>query len=146
MFRVGKNRLDNRSGKVVKKSDDKKRGKKNNNKEFKYIWKNIFTKTNITYFFILLCDIILVIFCARKNRAQYVNVFDRSIFIGQTRNILFGRNYVNVIITIFFYFYIVIMNRFFLKRKNTKMFLIFSFLFLFILNILLFYLFTVKVY
>ena len=34
-----------------------------------------------------------------------------------------GRNYVNLVIIVFFYIYICLINKFFLQKKNTKRFL-----------------------
>lgn len=123
-----------------KKCCDKKK-KESFHRKISFLNKNF-----ITFFLIILCDVFLVIYCARYNKANYVKILNENIFVGNTSNLVFGRNYVNVIITLFFYFYIVIMNRYFLKRKNTRRFMISSLLFLVILNILLFFIFTVRVY
>ena len=119
--------------------------KKKDYKENKIIAKFL-TKMNITFFLLYLLDIVLVIFCARQNKVHYVEILDQSIFVGDTKNMLWGRNYINVLITLFFYLYTVLMNRYFLHRKNTKKFMItclFSYL---IINLLLFYVFTVRVH
>ena len=104
------------------------------------------TKVNITYFFLFLFDILLVVYLARKNVINYVLVFDEKIFISKTKYLLWGRNYVNLIVIAFVYIYGCVLNRFFLKRRNTKNFLLWLLIILFILNILLFIIFTKRVY
>ena len=103
-------------------------------------------KTNVTYFLIGICDIFLVLFCAFKNKVQYTVIFDESFLVGKTRDMIFGKNYINLIITFFFYVYLLLMNRFFLKRRNTKKFLVGSFFAFIIANFVLFYLCTKRVY
>ena len=126
--------------------------KKNVSKKKKVVKKKdedvnkIFNKVNITYLVILLCDIALVIYCARFNKINYARVLDKEIFVGKTSNYIFGRNYINIIITVFVYFYVVIMNKFFLGRKNTKRFMIASFLLIAFINLLLFIIFSKRVY
>lgn len=105
-----------------------------------------FTKVNITYFILLLLDIILVVYSARRNIVNYVVVLDEEIFVSKTRYLLCGRNYVNLVIIVFFYIYICLINKFFLQKKNTKRFLFGLFIGLVILNLLLFALFTKRVY
>lgn len=106
----------------------------------------IFTKKNITYFIMFVVDIILIIYVARKNVVNYVDITDKSIFIGDKKNLWLGRNYISPIVTSFFYLYTCILNRYFLKEENTKKFLLGLFFFLITLNGLLFYLFTIRVY
>ena len=108
--------------------------------------RNYLTKSNITYFLLLLVDIVLVIYMARKNIVNYVVISDVEVFVSKTRYLLWGRNYINVIIILFFYIYTCLVNKFFLKRKNTKKFLIWLFVILVVINVLLFILFTKKVY
>ena len=114
--------------------------------EKKFKFKKYLNKVSITYFVLLLLDIILVIYAARLNVVNYAVVLDEEIFLSKTRYLLWGRNYVNVIIIFFFYIYTCLINRFFLKRKNTKKFLIWLLIGLIILNVLLFIIFTKKVY
>ena len=106
----------------------------------------IFTKVNITYFVLFLIDIIFAICFARQNVVHYVVVLKHEIFVSKTRYLLFGRNYINLILIAFFYLYICLVNKFFLRRKNTKKFLLLLFISLSILNILLFFIFTKRVY
>ena len=104
------------------------------------------TKVNITYFIFLLVDIVLVIYLARQNIVNYAVLLDEEIFVSKTRYLLWGRNYINVIVIAFFYIYGCILNKFFLKRKNSKKFLIRLLAILLVLNILLFIIFTKRVY
>ena len=108
--------------------------------------KKFINKVSITYFFVFLCDIVLVILCAMKNKVHYVSFFNENIFVGNTRDMLLGRNFVNIIITLFFYIYFLVMNHFFLRRKNTKKFMIWMFVLFVFVNCLLFYIFTKKIY
>lgn len=142
---------------ILKKKVDTKnevKTKKVNNKDKKVVtsekkrvdWKKIFTKVNITYAILLLLDIVLVIYLARKNIVNYVEVLGVEVFASKTRYLLWGRNYVNLVVIVFFYIYTCLINKFFLKRKNTKKFLILLLAILVILNVFLFVLFTKKIY
>lgn len=125
------------------------RGRKirTNRVEMKQSWlRKVFSKRNITYLVLLLLDISLVIYVARKNIVNYVEFGGYDLFVGEKKILFLGRNYINVIITVFFYAYFCMMNRFFLKQKNTKRFLFILFFGLVILNGVLFYLFVKRVY
>ena len=122
-----------------KKTKDVKKEKKKN-------LKSLFTKTNVTFLILFLLNIILVIYSARKNVVNYVTISNQDIFVSKTRYLLWGRNYINIIITVFFYLYSCVINHFFLGRKNTRKFLVSLFFILIILNILLFFLFTKRIY
>lgn len=108
--------------------------------------KSIFTKKNIIYFILFLLDASLVIYVARENVVNYVKIVDQDIFVSQTRNLFLGRNYITLVITAFFYLYICLIHRFFLREKNTKKFLIWLLVILLLLNFLLFFLFTKRIY
>ena len=131
-------------GSVKRTSVNTKKNKINIKKQNRV--KQMLNKTNVTYFLIGICDIVLVLFCAFKNRVQYTVIFDKSFLVGKTSDMLFGKNYINLIITFFFYVYLLLMNRFFLKRRNTKKFLVGSFFAFIIVNFVLFYLCTKRVY
>ena len=123
--------------------------KKNNNKDIvnkELLFSKYLTKVNITYFIFFLIDIILVIYLARGNRVNYVLIFDEEIFVSKTKYLLWGRNYVNVIVTAFFYIYGCLLNRFYLKRKNTRKFLLSLLGVLLVVNVLLFIIFTKRIY
>lgn len=123
----------------------KKVEKIQNTNEKNFLFKS-FHKTAIVYSLLFICDVFLVIYCAKRNKVHYVEILNKSVFIGKTRDMIFGRNYINLIITFFFFGYFLIMNRFFLHRKNTKIFVISSFFLFVVVNFLLFYLFTEKIY
>lgn len=111
-----------------------------------FSWKDKLTRKNIVYFILFLFDIILVIYMARKNVVHYVRIADQNLFISQTKYLLFGRKYITLIVTAFFYIYICLVHRFFLQEKNTKKFLICLLVVLLILNCFLFCLFTKRIY
>lgn len=115
-------------------------------KKNKNILKKYLNKINVTYFLLFLFDIALVIYLARQNVINYVEVLDEEILVGEMKNLFLGRNYVNIIVIVFFYIYICLINRFFLHRKNTIKFLILLLVVLVILNVLLFVLFSKRVY
>lgn len=132
-------------------TQSKEKTKKNIVKEKQVIskeegFKKYLTKTNITYFILLILDIFVVIYSARQNIVNYIIVLDEEIFVSKVRYLLWGRNYINIFIIAFFYIYTCIVNRYFLQRKNTKKFLFWLFIVLVVLNVLLFALFTRKVY
>ncbi len=118
-------------------------------KNFKHFCLNLkkrISKKTITYLFLIMADVFLIIYVARKNVVNYADFFGKSIFVGEKKNLFLGRNNISLIVTLFFYLYICLMNRFFLKQKNTKKFFIGLLLFLVILNGVLFYCFTTRVY
>ena len=123
------------------------KSKKNTEKKkYKLFLSKILTKENIANFLIILFDIILVIYCAFKNKVNYVNIFNQKFFVGETKYLLFGRNYINLIIIGFFFGYFLLMNKFFLKKKITKKFMILSFICLVVINLVLFYIFSKRIY
>lgn len=142
-----KKTIDNKS-KTKNTQKKKTPSKQNDNNFFKYFLKikKYLTKQNITYFTILLFDIILTIYLAGQNMVNYAIVLDEEIFISKTRYLLWGRNYINLITTTFFYIYLLIINKFFLHNKNTKKFLLYSLLIITILNLSIFIIFTKKIY
>jgi len=107
---------------------------------------NFNNKEVVVYGFLLLIDIVLVIYCAKKNIVQYVKYYDKNIFIGKTREMLLGKNYVNLIITMFFNFYLLAISRYFFKKKIYKKNIVISFLVILFINLVLFYIFTKKIY
>ena len=104
------------------------------------------TKTSITYFGLFILDVIVVIYLARMNIVNYVKILDEEIFVSKTSYLLLGRNYINLFFSAFFYSYICLVNKFFLHKKNTKNFLFRLLVILLVLNIVLFFLFTKRVY
>lgn len=109
--------------------------------------KNILTKQNITYFILLILDIIIIIYSARHNYANYVSINqEKSIFVGDSKDLLFGKNYITLITTIFFFVYTLLLNKALFHKKNTKKFILLFLTVLLILNITLFFIFTKRVY
>lgn len=117
--------------------------KKVDNKLFNFINNNRF---KLVFGLLLLIDIIMIICFAKDNYANYAVVEGKSIFIGKTRNLLFGRNYVGLIVTFFIYIYGIIVNKYFFKKKINIKILVLILLGLLLFNMLLFYLFTNKIY
>ena len=148
MNKTVSNKEEVKSKKVSKKSQatQVKKKKIDNNSNKKIDIKKYLTKVNITYFVFLLVDIVLVIYLARQNIVNYAVILDKEIFVSKTRYLLWGRNYVNVIVIAFFYIYGCLLNKFFLKRKLSKKFLVGLLAILLILNVLLFIIFTKRVY
>ena len=103
-------------------------------------------KKNIIYFMILFFDIVMVIYCAKQNKVHYVDFGGKSIFVGKTKDMLLGRNYVNCIITLFFYCYYLVIERFLMKNKLHKKKVLGSLFLLVFITLILFYCFTVRVY
>ena len=135
---MNKKLVDNKKDKLVK--------NKATQLEDKNILKKYLNKVNVTYFLLFLFDVVLVIYLARKNIINYVEVLEEEILVGKMKYLFLGRNYINVVVILFFYIYICLINRFFLHRKNTVKFLLLSLVVLVILNILLFILFSKRVY
>lgn len=104
-------------------------------------------KTIIIYLALLIVDIIMIIYAARHNFVNYATIPGMSkILVGNNKKLFFGRNYINIIITIFFSIYTLLCNKYILKIKNTKKLTISLIIFYLILNIILFYLFTKRIY
>lgn len=107
---------------------------------------NIFSKKNIIYFIIFILDMGLVIYFARKNVVNCVVISDKTIVVGGNNRLLFGKNYITLVVTFFFYVYICLINKVIFKEKKNEIFYVLLFLVLILLNIGLFYLFTKRVY
>lgn len=122
-------------------TSNKKTGKKPN------ILTVIKNKKNIFYTVLIIIDIIIIIYFARHNFANYVSLEgSKSVFIGDKKDLLFGKNYITLITTLFFYIYILISNKMLFHQKNTKKFSISLLIFLILLNTILFFIFTKRVY
>lgn len=115
---------------------------KNNRTKF-FLLKN---KNTVLVSSLLIIDIILIICFARDNYANYADVEGNVIFVGEIKNLLFGRNYIGLIVTCFIYFYGVLVGKFLCNNKFKIKQLILLFIGIFVLNILLFYIFTNKIY
>ena len=121
---------------------------KKNNKENKSKNKTIITKETISYAILSIVDIILIIYAARKNYANFVSIAgSKNIYIGKnTRYLLLGKNYITLIITTFMYIYTFLLNKFILHKNITKKELILFPIILLLINCILFYIFTNKIY
>lgn len=106
------------------------------------------TKDTISYIILFIINIILIIYSARKNYANYVSIADsKNIYIGKnTRYLLLGKNYITLIITTFMYIYTFLLNKFILHKNITKKELILFPIILLLINCILFYIFTNKIY
>ena len=94
-----------------------------------------------------LIDISIIIYSAKHNYVNYVSLPGKGkILIGTTKNIVFGRNYITLIVTCFICIYTFICNKYLFNIKNTKKRVLLTILFYLIINLVLFYLFTNKIY
>ena len=110
------------------------------------IIKDKLTKKNLIYVVLLLADVILVIYMASRNCVNYIEVGGEEIFVSKSRYLLVGRNYINLIIIAFFYFYTLAIKKFLFREKITKKYLLWLFIFLIVLNMGLFLIFTKRIY
>lgn len=127
----------------VKKTETKKKDISKLNKIKNFIFNN---KNLVLMIVLFIVDVIMIICFARDNYANYADVEGNIIFVGKARNLLFGRNYVGLIVTFFIYFYGLLVSKFWFKTKFNINKILLLFLGLFIVNILLFYGFTIKIY
>lgn len=129
---------------ITSKSKEKnhKKSKKNKDSKLKI------SKENITYASLLIIDIFIIIYSAKKNYANYVSLAgSKNTYIGDNSlHLILGKNYITLIITAFFCIYICLLNKIILKKKNTKKFITILLLSLLIINCILFYAFTNKIY
>ena len=132
----------------TKKIITKKQNKENLRNQIKKV--NIKSKLNkkiIMYIIMLILDVSIIIYSARHNYANYITINkDHKMFVGDSKDLLFGKNYITLITTFFFFIYTLLANKILFHEKNTKKFIILLLLFLLILNIILFFIFTKRVY
>lgn len=120
--------------------------KKKTNKKEKLNLKKYITKQNIIYLIIAISDIFLIIYSARKNMINYVKIENKKMYLGAKANLIFGRNYISLVTTLVVYTYTLLINKVYFKKKtNIKNYIIFLILLL-LLNCLIFYIFTNRVY
>lgn len=134
------------STKNIENRDKKHKNNSSVKNSIKVFLANIITKSNFIYFILALIDIILIIYFARSNVVNYVEVIGEEIFVSKTRYLLLGRNYIALIVTFFFFVYTLALQHFFFHKKLTRKYLLITFFFYFILNVMLFYLFTKRIY
>ena len=121
--------------------------KKNKKETDKKNIKKYLTKENIIYSIIILIDIAIIIYFARKNIINYVTIENRDpIYLGNKHNLYFGRNYITLFTTLIVYIYIIVLNKVYLKKEIRMKNLILFFISILILNCIIFYMFTIKVY
>ena len=132
--------------------EDKKTKKENvinnsiQNKK-KLIIKEKLTKKNIFNLLICLIDITLIIYFARHNYANYVtSKTEGTFFIGDSKDLLFGKNYIVIIFSSFIYIYTLIINILLFKIKYSNKKQLKLFIITFLINIVLFFIFTKRIY
>lgn len=103
-------------------------------------------KNKLILLILLIIDVGLIIYVASDNAVNYVNVNGEEIFVGQTKNVLFGRNYVTLVISAFIYLYGLLLNKMILQKKISKKLLLFILIGILLFNMILFCIFTNKVY
>lgn len=126
--------------KKVSKKSVKKIGTRDKVKEF------IKNKKNIINFVLILFDLGLIIYVARDNIANYVNISGKDIFVGDTKNLFLGRNYITLVITLFMYIYWLVIDKFLFKTKTSIKRYLVVLCILLLFNVMMFYLFTNRVY
>ena len=120
--------------------------KKKKNKKQKLNLKKYITKQNIIHLIIAISDIFLIIYSARRNMINYVKIENKKMYLGAKTNLIFGRNYISLVTTLVVYIYTLLINKVYFKKKtNIKNYIIFLILLL-LLNCLIFYIFTNRVY
>lgn len=139
-----------RSIELKKKTTSKLKVKKNNHRLGKEKQKKsleVFLKNkNYLYVIVVVINILFTIFMARQNKINYVNITGRNVMLGENNYLYFGRNYINLVIIGFFSIYTMLLRRFLIKKKLTWKFVILTLIFYFILDIILFCIFTKRIF
>lgn len=131
---------------VVNKRNKKQVKKKNKDKKNSFMQFLINNKNIIIGIILCLLDIGLIIYVARMNVANYVEINGEDVFVGDIKNLWLGRNYISLIVSGFIFIYGLIINKVFLKKKVSLKKMLLIFISILIFNIILFYLFTNRVY
>ena len=133
--------------KNTKKEINKNNAKKINKKKFKEIIKSKINKQNLFYLLMAIIDISFIIYCAKHNIANYVKVEGEGTFyIGDSKDLLFGKNYITIIFTMFIYIYLLLSNKIFFNIKQSKRNILRLLILLLLLNMFLFFVFTERIY
>ena len=103
-------------------------------------------KKIIIYSIIMLIDIIMIFLFAKRNILHFVVVGNKKVNVSGTNRMLFGKNYITLIVTFFLYIYICMINKVVFKEKKKELFYVILFLGLIIINILLFVICSKRVY
>ncbi|MEE3343124.1 MAG: hypothetical protein VZS44_03440 [Bacilli bacterium] len=131
-----------------KKLKGQKRKKETEDKKSKV--NSIISKLNkqkLYYNIIAIIDISFIIYFARHNYANYVTTkADGSFFIGDSKDLLFGKNYITLIFSSFIYIYILLSYKIHFNIKKTKKEIFILFIKVFLINIILFCIFTKRIY
>ena len=99
------------------------------------------------YIILSIIDVIIIMYSARHNYANYATINKKeTFFVGDVKDLLFGKNYISLIVTIFFFTYTLLLNKFLFHKKNTKLGILKLFLLIFLINTTLFFLFTKRIY
>lgn len=106
----------------------------------------------IKYRKILIClfwgllDVCLIIYVAKSNSVNYVDINGNNVLVGDEKNLLFGRNYITLVVSLFTFIYFIIIDKFMLKIKEDKKYLLWLFIGILLVNMILFFIFTNRVY
>lgn len=119
---------------------------KNSNSKWKKNREVLLKNKYYIYVILVIVNVLFTIYMGGKNYVNYVNLTGSDVLITKNTYLYFGRNYINLIIIGFFSLYTVIVRKFIMKKSFTWKSVFFIVLFYFILDIILFYIFTVKVY
>lgn len=141
-------KINNKQKSLSSTSVKKRENVKNTSKDSKVVVKNkdIINKTSVTYLLLFIFDIVLTIYMARRNVINYVLILDKKVRVSSLVYLLLGRNYINIAIMFFMYSYTCLINKYFLNRKNSIKFLSLLLIIVVALNLLLFFVFSNKVY
>ena len=117
-------------------------------KKIKESIKNKITKKNLFYLLIAVIDISFIIYCARHNYANYVmdRIEGDYYYVGDSKDLLFGKNYITLIFSSIIFIYILLSNKVFFQKKNNKKAIIKLFFLVFLINIIRFFIFTKRIY
>ena len=121
---------------VVNKRNKKQVKKKNKDKKNSFMQFLINNKNIIIGIILCLLDIGLIIYVARMNVANYVEINGEDVFVGDIKNLWLGRNYISLIVSGFIFIYGLIINKVFLKKKVSVKKILLIFIGVLIFNII----------
>ena len=98
------------------------------------------------YILLILINIGFTIFTGRRTVINYAPILDKKILITSQKYLFLGRGYANLMIILFFSFYSILLSKFFMKKKITWKLVLFTLLFYFILDVLLFFCFVKRIF
>lgn len=101
----------------------------------------------VLYIILTIIDIVIIIYSARHNYANYATINKKeSFFVGDAKDLLFGKNYISLIVSLFFFCYTLLLNKFLFHKKSTKLGILKLFILIFFINTILFFCFTKRIY